>query len=157
MKRTGTVPTLPNRSAIWEMAQNPSPEWPLVSNLKLRPTPTSVPSARKHARAVTVRWGVQALTDDVELVVSELVTNAVEAALKTWQASKVSPLPVRLWLASDLEAVLVQVWDSSPEMPVRRNAGIDDERGRGLMLVGHLCRAWGTYPKGPGKVVWVVI
>jgi anti-sigma regulatory factor (Ser/Thr protein kinase) len=139
------------------MARTPTPTWPFISNLELRAAPTSLPPARKHARTVTADWGLKKLADDVELVVSELVTNAVEATLKTCHVGRANPVPVRLWLASDLEAVLIQVWDSSPDMPVRRRAGMDDERGRGLLLVGDLCRAWGTYRKGIGKAVWVVL
>jgi anti-sigma regulatory factor (Ser/Thr protein kinase) len=89
--------------------------------------------------------------------VSELVTNAVEAAVKARPESRPAPVPVRLWLASDLDAILVRVWDSSPEMPEPSHTGPDDERGRGLVLVAALCRAWGIYGKGSGKVIWVVI
>jgi anti-sigma regulatory factor (Ser/Thr protein kinase) len=100
---------------------------------------------------------MRALVGDVELTVSELVTNAIEAALRARPTPMLAPIPVRLWLASDLDAVLVQVWDSSPQMPVRRHPGPNDERGRGLILVADLCRAWGMYWKGGGKIVWVVI
>jgi hypothetical protein len=141
------------------MTQTPSADWPHISAIELRAAPASLPPARMHARTVTLGWGLQTLSENVELAVSELVTNAIEAALRaTWRVSRLGrPVPVRLWLASDLEAVLVQVWDSSPEMPVLRQTTPDDERGRGLLLVGHICRVWGTYRKGTGKVVWVVI
>jgi anti-sigma regulatory factor (Ser/Thr protein kinase) len=139
------------------MADSPTPDWPLVSSLELLAVPTSVPAARKHAVAATVQWNLPKLSDDVELVVSELVTNAVEASLRTWKVLGASPLPVRLSLACDREAVLVQVWDSSPELPTPRDARLEDERGRGLILVDYLRRAWGTYRKGIGKVVWVVV
>jgi anti-sigma regulatory factor (Ser/Thr protein kinase) len=119
--------------------------------------PASVPAARKHAHALTLEWELPDVADDVELAVSELVTNAVHAARKRRQVSRANAAPVRLWIASDLEIILVQVWDGSPDMPVRRHAGPDDERGRGLTLVEHICRVWGTYRKGTGKVVWVVI
>jgi anti-sigma regulatory factor (Ser/Thr protein kinase) len=155
--RFGTVPTLPNRSAVWEIADAPTPEWPLISNLELRALTTSLPGARRHAREAMEKWGLPEHADDVELIVSELVTNAVEASLRTWRALGACPVPVRLWLASDRDAVLIQVWDSSPEMPIPQNARPDDERGRGLILVAYLRRAWGTYRKGIGKVVWVVI
>jgi anti-sigma regulatory factor (Ser/Thr protein kinase) len=155
--RQGSVPTLPNHSPVWETSRAPTPEWPLVSELELRAEPSSLPSARRHAREAALEWGLLTLADDVELVVSELVTNAVEASLRMWQVIGASPVPVRLWLASDRDAILVQVWDSSPELPVPRNAMPDDERGRGLLLVDHLRRAWGTYRKGIGKVVWVVV
>lgn len=155
--RRGTVPTLPNYSVIWEMSEAPTQDWPLISSLELRAVPDSLPAARRHARTAALRWGMRALCDDVELVASELVTNAVEASLRMWRVLGASPVPVRLWLASDQDAVLIQVWDSSPEMPERRNPGIEDERGRGLLLVGHMSRAWGTYRRGIGKVVWVAV
>lgn len=155
--RTGTLPTVPNRSAPWELEDSPTPVWPFLSRLELEAATGSVPSARRHAHDVAMQWGLKALADDVELTVSELVTNAVEAAVRTWPAFKRSPAPVRLWLASDLDAILVRVWDSSPEMPIRRDNGLYDERGRGLVLVAALCRAWGMYSKGTGKVIWVVI
>jgi len=154
---TGTVPTIPNRYAPWEPEQRPTASWPFLSHLELRPAPISVPCARRHARAVALGWGLPALADDVELTVSELTTNAVQAGLKAWPALSAAPVPVRLWLASDLDAILVQVWDSSAEMPALRDAGPDDERGRGLALVASLCRAWGMYRRSGGKVVWVVI
>lgn len=152
-----TVPTAPNRSAPWELDHRPTPSWPFLSHLELRSASASVPSARRHARAVTLGWGLRALADDVELTVSELMTNAVEAELRVWSASRAAPVPVRLWLASDLDAILVQVWDSSPQLPVPRDAGPDDERGRGLALVAAICRASGMYWRAGGKVVWVVI
>lgn len=155
--RSGTVPTIPNRSAPWELELMPTPSWPFLSHLELQCAPTSVPCARRHARAVTLAWGLPAIAGDVELTASELVTNAVEAGMRGWPALRSAPVPVRLWLASDLDAVLVQVWDSSPQMPVRRDAGPDDERGRGLALVSAIGRASGMYWRVGGKVVWAVI
>jgi anti-sigma regulatory factor (Ser/Thr protein kinase) len=139
----------------WEL--KPEQSWPFLSHLELRASSASVPSARRHAREVTMQWGLQALADDMELTVSELVTNAVEAALTACPAPNGSQLPIRLWLASDLDAILVQVWDSSPEMPAPRVARPDDEGGRGLLLVARICRAWGMYWEAGGKVVWAVI
>jgi anti-sigma regulatory factor (Ser/Thr protein kinase) len=155
--RSGTVPTVPSRCVPWELEERPTPSWPFLSYLELRASSVSVPLARRRVRTVTEQWGLQALRDDVELTVSELVTNAVEAAGRTWPTSRPTPLPVCLWLASDLEAILVQVWDSSPEMPQPRVPRLDEERGRGLLLVAEVSRAWGMYWKAGGKVIWVVI
>lgn len=151
---TDNIPTLPDLSARWGMSQKPSPGWPYMRSAELQAAPASLGYARRLARAATRQWGLRALSDDVELIVSELVTNAIEAEYRTpgWQIP-----PVRLWLASDLNAILVQVWDDSSELPVCRSPALTDERGRGLMLVGCVCRAWGTYPKNPGKVVWAVL
>jgi anti-sigma regulatory factor (Ser/Thr protein kinase) len=133
----------------------PTPSWPFLSHLELPPAPASVPAARRHARTVTLAWGLPAIAGDVELTVSELVTNAVEAGMGAGPALRSGP--VRLWLASDLDAVLVQVWDSSRELPVCRDAGPGDERGRGLALVAAIGRASGMYWRAGGKVVWAVI
>ncbi len=117
--------------------------------------PAAVPCSRKHARAAALEWGLPELADKVELIVSELVTNSVRAAKR----SRRYGLPVavvRLWLFSDLDCVLVRVWDGSSEMPVPRDAGADEEAGRGLMLVEHLGSEWGAYREADGKVVWVL-
>lgn len=158
--KTDSVPTVPNQCVTWEMTMTPSSDWPYISTLELQANAASVPSARSHARAVIVEWGLEDISEDVELIVSELVTNAIEASLRAASASQwpgAEAAPVRLWVASDLDAVLLQVWDNSPEVPVRRKPRRNDERGRGLMLVRQICRAWGTYRQGTGKVVWVAV
>jgi anti-sigma regulatory factor (Ser/Thr protein kinase) len=104
-----------------------------------------------HAKQVVREWGLAALADTTELIVSELVTNAIRAS-----AGLLSPV-VRLWLVSDLNCVVIHVWDGSNEMPVRQNAGPDSERGRGLLLVESLSRDWGWYRKATGKVAWAMI
>jgi anti-sigma regulatory factor (Ser/Thr protein kinase) len=104
-----------------------------------------------HAKQVVVEWGLAALADNVELLVSELMTNAVRAS-----DGLMSPA-VRLWLVSDRDCVVIHVWDASNEMPVRREAGPDSERGRGLLLVETLSREWGAYRTADGKVVWVTV
>jgi two-component sensor histidine kinase len=93
------------------------------------------------------------LGDSVELIVSELVTNAIHA-------SQSAGLPsVRLWLHSDKEHVLVQVWDGDHRAPTPQQVELEAEGGRGLLLVESLSTDWGTYrPDGwNGKVVWGVI
>ncbi len=54
--------------------------------------------------------------------------------------------------------MVIHVWDASAAMPVRQSAtALDDEGGRGLLLVETLSKDWGTYRKAAGKVVWVMI
>ena len=106
-------------------------------------------------QAVALEWGLPALADNIELIVSELVTNASRAA--GISRSDGLTAVVRMWIFSDLRCVLIRVWDSSAQMPVRRDAGLDEEGGRGLMLVEHLCSEWGTYKKADGKVIWVLV
>jgi hypothetical protein len=107
--------------------------WPLRSGLELGPLPGAVPCARAHVQQVLWEWGHAGLGDDAGLVVSELVTNAVTVSRDLLARSV---CPVRLWLASDTELVLVLVGDASPRLPLRVDAGPDNsDCGRGLRLV----------------------
>src|SRR5258708_26181403 len=136
-------------------ASNP---WPLQTHLPLGALPSAVSCARGHVRTVALEWGLPDLAETAELLASELVTNAVQASerLKTRADHAVVPV-VRLWLVSDKSSLVIHVWDGSDEMPVRRNAAIDEESGRGLMLVEKLSSDWGAYRKATAKVVWVKI
>jgi anti-sigma regulatory factor (Ser/Thr protein kinase) len=128
--------------------------WPLRSSLELGALPGAVPSARLHARHVMWEWGLTALREDVELLVSELVTNAVQAS-----QSMEWIFPVRLKLLSDRAKVLILVSDANPRAPARRKAGGGDEAGRGLVLVETFSEQWGwdAVPDTPGKVVWCLV
>jgi hypothetical protein len=64
---------------------------------------------------------------------------------------------VRLWLVSDRISLVIHVWDGSEEMPVRQDGALDQDSGRGLMLVENLAKDWGAYRKAAGKVVWALI
>lgn len=125
-------------------------DWPLCSYLELRALPTSVRSARQRARSVLRQWGLGALTDTVELLVSEIVTNAVRASRRTPS--------IRFWLASDGHSVLIRVWDGDHCPPTWQNAGPDAEAGRGLLLIEALSAQWGcSLAAGrDGKIVWAV-
>ena len=129
--------------------------WPLMSHLTLAALPTAVPCFRLHARAVATEWGLPDRAEDIELVVSELVTNGIRAGYS--RGSGLATPVVRLQILSDLRCVLIRVWDGSSQIPVRRAAGPDEETGRGLMLVEYLCSGWGSYPEAGGKVVWALI
>ncbi|MGH3275741.1 MAG: ATP-binding protein [Streptosporangiaceae bacterium] len=127
--------------------------WPLRDFLELGALPGAVPSARLHTRHITREWGLTPLTDTVEQVVSELVTNAVTAARALPQLA-----PVRLWLLSDTRNVLVMAWDASPRPPDPADPGDLAESGRGLLLVQAFSHRWGSYPtpQHGGKVVWAL-
>jgi anti-sigma regulatory factor (Ser/Thr protein kinase) len=128
-------------------------EWPLRSFLELGALPSAVPCARLHARQVVWEWRLAGLGDDVEILVSELVTNAVAASRSLDQVP-----PVRLWLLSDKARVLVVVWDASPRPSARVEADDDAESGRGLLLVEAISSQWGWYPTQEigGKATWAV-
>jgi anti-sigma regulatory factor (Ser/Thr protein kinase) len=127
--------------------------WPLDSFLELGALPGAVPCARLHVRQVLWEWRLSSLGDNAELLVSELVTNAV-------RISRADGAPVRLWLLSDGVCVLIVVRDASLLPPVRMDTGDDDESGRGLLLVDTLSARWSWYfpPRpGGGKVVWALV
>ncbi|MGW6918252.1 SpoIIE family protein phosphatase [Kitasatospora sp. NPDC054939] len=105
--------------------------------------PTAVSRARRLVRATLAEWGVEALTDVAELLVSELVTNSVRYAS--------APIGVRLTLGDTL---LVEISDPLPDPPRERHAAEADEGGRGLELVRRLALHWGARAEGMGKVVW---
>lgn len=127
--------------------------WPLQSSLGLTAVPRDVPAARRHARQVLRSWGLHVAADDTELVVSELVSNAVaiSAAIKHQD--------IRLWLVSDGRRILVLIWDASLDPPEIASPGADVDSGRGLLLVEALSTQWGwCFAAGlGGKVVWALI
>jgi anti-sigma regulatory factor (Ser/Thr protein kinase) len=93
-------------------------------------------------------WGLAAVSDDVQLLVSELVTNAVKASP--------AGAAVRLWVTSDRRRIVVMVWDASPELPAMSYPDDEAPTGRGLMIVDALANDWGAYPADAGKVVWAL-
>jgi anti-sigma regulatory factor (Ser/Thr protein kinase) len=129
----------------------PAPSQPLTCRLEFCATPGAVPCARSLAKRIIVEWGRPDLADTAELLVSELVTNAIHA-------SACLPAPVvRLWLVAEHGNIIIRVWDASTDMPKRRDVGPECEHGWGLVLVASLSKQWGACRKPTGKVVWVQI
>lgn len=135
-----------------------SPTWLQQTHLALAALPTAVPCARGHVRSVAHEWGLPGLADTAELLASELVTNSVQAYERSKPGADPAIVPVvRLWLASDRLSLVIHVWDTCDEMPIRQDAGPDELGGRGLLLVETLGKDWGAYRQADGKVVWVLI
>jgi anti-sigma regulatory factor (Ser/Thr protein kinase) len=137
--------------------------WPLRSHLELGALPGAVPSARLHVRLVLSEWGLQESAETIELLVSELVTNAVHASQGLERSQyhgrwRPGTPPVRLWIESDREQVLVRVWDGNDQLPERQEPELDAEHGRGLLLVESLSAKFGVYKpeRSSGKVVWAL-
>jgi anti-sigma regulatory factor (Ser/Thr protein kinase) len=110
--------------------------------------PSAVGHARAYALWVLGTWRLSALADTVELLVSELVTNAVKATGvvdasvgEDLLAGKVKH--VYLSLSALADTLLIEVWDVSSTPPLRRTASETDETGRGLLLVQALSKEWG--------------
>jgi anti-sigma regulatory factor (Ser/Thr protein kinase) len=128
--------------------------WPLRDFIEFGALPGAVPCARLHTRLVLAEWSFMGLSEQVELVVSELMTNAVAASRSLeWLT------PVRLWILSDRAQVMIAVWDANPRLPVRVDADDLAESGRGLRLVDAITAQWGAYatPQAGGKIVRAVI
>ncbi|WP_432156413.1 SpoIIE family protein phosphatase [Streptomyces sp. bgisy153] len=115
-----------------------------VAEWRLPLTPAEVGRARAVVREQLHDWGLGRLADTTELLVSELVTNAV-------RHSRGRPVALRLVRG---ETLLCEVDDDDHELPTLLSAGPDDERGRGLRVVTTLAREWGTSRTGTGKSVW---
>ena len=105
----------------------------------------SAGQARRFVDQVLSRWRCDSVLDDVKLLVSELVTNAVIHAG--------SEVEVAVRLLND--AVRIEVVDRAPVSKLKPSMpGHDDESGRGLLLVETMASAWGVEPIDGGKSVW---
>ncbi|GAA3008166.1 SpoIIE family protein phosphatase [Kitasatospora albolonga] len=109
----------------------------------LQPRHETPGRARRLAGHALRRWGLESLVDNTELMVSELVTNAIQHATR--------PVTLRLVRTSVLRC---EVGDDSALLPRARRAGPEDERGRGLQIVARCAERWGATRLGAGKVVW---
>jgi anti-sigma regulatory factor (Ser/Thr protein kinase) len=99
--------------------------------------------ARRFVRR-SLDVAAQQVLDDIELMVSELVTNAVLHA-----ASQ-----PRVDIVLGREAFRVEIYDDDPTLPELRDSSPDALGGRGIILVDRLASRWGAEPHGGGKVVW---
>jgi hypothetical protein len=109
----------------------------------LAPKLTSVREARSVLAEPMKRWDLEDLIPTTELLVSELVTNAV----------KYSRGDVTLRLVNE-KALVCEVLDNSGALPRLRQANGEDENGRGLQVVRQLSHRWGARRTATGKVVW---
>ncbi|WP_406386712.1 SpoIIE family protein phosphatase [Streptomyces sp. NBC_01618] len=114
-----------------------------VGDWRLPREPRSVGRARELARGQLLAWGLDDLVDTTELLVSELVTNAL----------RYGEGEIRLRLLRD-RTLVCEVWDAGLVQPRRRRARDTDEGGRGLQLVGLLSVGWGSRRTPRGKTVW---
>ncbi|MET9382704.1 SpoIIE family protein phosphatase [Streptomyces sp. NPDC002928] len=105
--------------------------------------PAVVAGARSQAIARLHAWELDELAYVTELVVSELVTNAI----------RYGGAPIQLRLIKE-RTLICEVADGSSTSPHLRRARIFDEGGRGLMLVAQLTERWGTRYTGTGKTIW---
>ncbi|MGK4582165.1 SpoIIE family protein phosphatase [Kitasatospora sp. HPMI-4] len=114
-----------------------------VATWELSAGEAEVRRARALVREQLASWKLLALADTAELLVSELVTNAVRVARDRIQLQLIR-----------VDKLLVEVSDDNHNLPSLEPAESMDECGRGLHLVSKLSERWGTARKAVGKVVW---
>ncbi|MFF8974259.1 SpoIIE family protein phosphatase [Streptomyces sp. NPDC014995] len=112
-------------------------EWGVPSD------PAGVPSVRARCRETLRGWGLEEFGFSTELILSELVTNAIRYG--------VPPVKVRLLYG---RCLICEVSDGSSTSPRLRRATTTDEGGRGLFLVAQFAQRWGTRYTARGKVIW---
>ncbi|MFB9835053.1 ATP-binding protein [Actinoallomurus acaciae] len=126
---------------------------PQTMSVGLAAVAESVKEARDFARAVLLSWGLTAMYDDVRLVVSELVTNALRYA--GGPAELYGDTPIRLSLLRTGGRLTCAVTDPCDQIPVRREPDWVAQSGRGLHLVEAFSHSWNWAPlSSHGKVVW---
>ncbi|MEU5217744.1 SpoIIE family protein phosphatase [Streptomyces sp. NPDC020807] len=106
--------------------------------------PSAVSPVRNAAAAKLSDWGLEGLAFTAELVLSELITNAVRYGAD----------PVRVRLLHDRATLICEVSDGSSTSPHLRHAAATDEGGRGLYLVARYAERWGTRYGRRGKTIW---
>ncbi|MFJ2728541.1 SpoIIE family protein phosphatase [Streptomyces collinus] len=114
-----------------------------VAEWAVPPDPALVPTVRAHCRRTLREWGLEETGFTTELILSELVTNAIRYGSP--------PVGVRLLRG---RCLICEVSDGSGTSPRLRRAATTDEGGRGLFLVAQFAQRWGTRYTPRGKVIW---
>ncbi|GAA3754140.1 ATP-binding protein [Spinactinospora alkalitolerans] len=149
------LPALQHGALRWEAHRGPashdSTSW------SLEPDYGAVKVARELAMAVLREWGMSRMAGDVELVVSELVTNALRhAGVRAFDAPGCENV-IQLSMMRRGGELICAVRDGSDQLPAQREPDFMAESGRGLHLVACFSRSWGAVPTVPdGKFVWAL-
>ncbi|MGI5349807.1 SpoIIE family protein phosphatase [Streptomyces sp. CA-250714] len=114
-----------------------------VAQWDVEPDPTAVGQMRTAAAEQLAEWGLEETAFTTELLLSELVTNAVRYGTP----------PIRVRMIRD-HSLFCEVYDASSTSPHLRYAAETDEGGRGIFLVAQLAERWGTRYTPTGKVIW---
>jgi GAF domain-containing protein/anti-sigma regulatory factor (Ser/Thr protein kinase) len=114
-----------------------------VAEWQVPPDPAAVGQVRSAVTRTLEGWGLEELSFTTELILSELVTNAI----------RYGGDQIRVRMLRD-RSLICEVFDSSSTSPHLRYATMNDEGGRGLFLVAQLAERWGTRYLPAGKVIW---
>ncbi|GGK60813.1 SpoIIE family protein phosphatase [Streptomyces flaveus] len=115
-----------------------------IVSWELPSDPAIVADARKRTARWLTEWDLDELIFTTELVVSELVTNAIRHASG----------PIRLRLILTGATLICEVWDASASAPHLRHPKTTDEGGRGLFLISQFTQRWGSRHTRDGKIIW---
>ncbi|MFC4585385.1 ATP-binding protein [Sphaerisporangium corydalis] len=138
----------------WSVAYGENPERLQLALCELRHDPYAARTARSFTKSTLSGWGLAELLDDAELVIGELVINALRHGLSS-RAAVFSGRPVKIILALTDQSLMCVVTDPSDECPTPRDPDFGSEGGRGLQVVAGISHRWGWAPLGaPGKAVW---
>ncbi|MFI8301759.1 SpoIIE family protein phosphatase [Streptomyces nigra] len=140
---TTVLPQRPDDDAALLIARTRALKADRVATWDVPPDPSAVAGIRKKALGRLEAWGLTDVAFVTELIVSELVTNAIRYAAP----------PIQLRLIHD-RTLICEVSDASSTAPHMRRARTYDEGGRGLLLVAQLTRHWGSRPTPTGKTIW---
>ncbi|KAB7847245.1 ATP-binding protein [Streptomyces mobaraensis] len=118
--------------------------------ISLPASPRSVAAARAFSRRLLAEWGLDALTDDTALLLSELVTNAIVHVPE-------GTGDVELSLSRTPAHLVARVTDRGGALPRCSLAAKDSENGRGMWLVEQIAERWGHHASPAGKTVWFAL
>ncbi|MFF7191635.1 SpoIIE family protein phosphatase [Streptomyces sp. NPDC008222] len=125
----------PDRVAEWEVPRDPA----------------AVASVRTACARRLAEWGLEQVGFTAELILSELITNAIRYGAEPIAVRLLRTEPVGSTAAGTL---IFEVADGSSTLPRLRRAKVTDEGGRGLFLVARFSERWGTRYTTTGKVIW---
>ncbi|MDH2424015.1 ATP-binding protein [Sphaerisporangium sp. TRM90804] len=129
------------------------PETPELAICELSHDPFAARTARGFTRTTLRAWGLGALLDDAELVIGELVINALRHGVSELDEPPGEHVTIILGLTRD--ALIIVVTDPSEDRPSPRDPDHGAEGGRGLQVVAGVSHRWGWAPlRSPGKAVW---
>ncbi len=137
------VPARPGDDVVLLLARTRRLDPGRVADWDLPADPARVAEARRTATRQLAAWGLDELAYTTELVVSELVTNAIRHATGS----------IRLRLILD-RTLICEVFDGGATAPHLRHPRTTDEGGRGLFLISQFTQRWGTRFLPEGKVIW---
>jgi anti-sigma regulatory factor (Ser/Thr protein kinase) len=154
------IPWIPADDGMPRLLPVPAAWWetPAVTTRALSARPEEARTARQFVRELLTCWGLEAMVDDAEMIIDELVVNAVLHGTRAGVLGPAASTVLRLCMLRRVGEVMIAVVDPGNEAPVPRQPDWTGENGRGLQIVGALSHVWGWSPiAGHGKAVWAVL